>query len=127
MQGIASSRIIDVDLEGIIKFQDSHETVGCIVHDITEDYTEAMAFSSDPRICVREDIELKIILPSERSPIRCTGEIVWHSGTNEELIRSSGGYLVRILITHISRIDGRRLDLILTQKRLLARGPYLSP
>ena len=63
-------RVIEVGLEGIIQFQGDDATLECIVRDITRDYTEVVVITFDQRICVEENVELRVILPTERSPIK---------------------------------------------------------
>lgn len=121
------SRMINVGLDGIIQLQQSDDTIECFIREINEDYTEAIVIALDPQVCKQEEVELSIFIPTERSPIKCVGSIFWRPEDNEGLRKDQGECLAEVFITHISRIDGRRLDLILTQKRLLARGPYLSP
>jgi hypothetical protein len=113
--------MVHVGLDGVIQLQRTGDTIECFIRDINEDYTEALAIASDPRVCAQEEVELRMFLPTERSPIKCSGRISWHPD-DEEQHEDDENYLVRILITHISRIDGRRLDLIISQKRVLARG-----
>lgn len=110
MQEEIKPRIMDVGLEGIIQFQHADSTIGCVIRDITRDYTEVVVIASDQRICMEGDVELKVILPTERSPIKCTGKIVWYS-------RDGRACLARIAITCISRIERRRLELVIAQKK----------
>jgi len=110
MQEEMEPRLIYVGLEAIIQFQDTGDTLGCVIQDIAEDYTQAMVMTSDPRICTDENIELQVILLAERSPIKCTGKIIWHS-------KDDKGYLARILIIHFSRIERRRFELAIAQKK----------
>ena len=110
MQEEMKSRIMDVGLEGIIQFQHADGTVGCIIRDITRDYTEVVVIASDQRVCIEGDVEIKVILPTERSPIRCTGKIVWYS-------RDGRDCLARIAITRISLIERRRFELAIAQKK----------
>ena len=119
--------MIHVGLDGVIQLQQSGDTIECFIRDVNEDLTEATVVAFDPQVCEQEEVELSIFVPTERSPIKCVGSISWQPEDNEGLRKDQGECLARIFITDISRIDGRRLDLILTQKRLLARGPYLSP
>ncbi len=121
------SRMIHVGLDGIIQLQQSGDTIECFIRDINEDYTEAAVIAFNPQVSRQEEVELSIFVPTETSPIKCVGRISWHPEDNEGLRKDQGECLARVFVTHISRIDGKRLDLILTQKRLLARGPYLSP
>ena len=115
------SKIIHVGLDGIIQLQRTNDTIECLIRDINEDYSEALVVAFDPRVCIQEEIELKMFLPTERSPIKCSGRISWHADDGEQY-EDKGKYMVRVFITHISRIDGRRLDLVISQKRVLAQG-----
>lgn len=119
--------IIDVGLNGIIQFQQSDDVAECFVQDIREDYAEIMVFASDARFRVREDVELRIFLPAERSPIKCTGRIVWCSD-EVELSGDYRGYYARISITYISRLHERLLDLFIAQKKaFISSGSGMSP
>ena len=109
-------RIIDIALDGVIQFQQSNDRMECIIHDVTEDYGEVMVAASDPRICAREDVELSILLPTERSPVKCTGRIVWHSG-DERQLKKQTRHLARVFINDLSRMERRRLDLFVAQKK----------
>ena len=109
------SRIIDVELDGVVQFQQNGNNVECVLQDVTEDYEGAMIATFDPRICSRNDVTLSVFIPSERSPIRFTGRIVWHS-ENGSLLKDQR-YLAKILIIHISRMERRRLDLYIAKKR----------
>jgi hypothetical protein len=123
MQQEMDSRMIDIELDGIIQFQQTDDTIECVVNDITEDYAEAIVISSDPRICMTKDIYLKVLLPNERSPVKCTGRIIRYS-EDEVRPKAQRNYLARILITHISRIDRRRLELVIARKRMFIRSGY---
>ena len=115
MQEEINPRVIEVGLEGIIQFQGDDATLECIVRDITRDYTEVVVIAFDQRVCSEENVELRVILPTERSPIKCTGKIVWYSN-------DGSSYLVRILIISISRIERRRLELVIAQKKAVANS-----
>ena len=113
--------MVHVGLDGIIQLQRTGEIIECFIRDINEDYTEAMVITSDPRVRTQEEAELRIFMPTERSPIKCAGRISWHPEDDEQL-RDSVNHLAHVFITHISRIDGRRLDLVIAQKRVLTQG-----
>jgi len=118
---------IDVGLNGVIQFQQTTDAAECIIQDIREDCTGIMVFASDTHFCVREDVDLRIFLPAERSPVKCTGRIVWHSD-DVEISDDRRGYFAQISITHISRINQRLLELFIAQKRaFLSSGMGLSP
>ena len=123
MQDVMAARVIGVGLDGTIQFQKAKDTIECIVQDITEDYTETVVVASDPRVCMGEDVDLKIFLPTERSPVKCTGRIAWHR-EDEGLLEDSRGYLARIFITHMGRIDRRRLELVIARKRAFIGSGY---
>lgn len=117
---------IDVGLSGTIQFQQTTDTAECIIQDISEDCARIMVFAPDTRFREREDVELRIFLPAERSPVKCTGRIVWHSD-DEESFDDQRGYFAQISVTHISRINQRLLDLFIAQKRaFLSSGMGLS-
>jgi hypothetical protein len=119
--------IIDVGLNGIIQFQQSNDAVECFIQDIREDYAEIMVFASDALFRVREDVNLRIFLPAERSPIKCKGRIVWRSD-EMELAGDYRGYYARISITYISRLHKRLLELFIAQKKaFISSGSGLDP
>ena len=118
-------RRINVDLDGIIRFYQTDYTIECVIHNVSEDCMGFMIVTHDPRVCKREDLNLSVIIPAERSPIKCAGKITWHSA-NEEPFRSGKIYAAGIFTTDISRIDRRRLDLAIDRKRLFNSGGYSS-
>jgi CheY-like chemotaxis protein len=107
---------INIELNGNIQYRRNGDTVECIVQYITEELSEAILISSDPRICTGEDVILRIFLPLERSPIKCIGRITRRS-ESDGLFEYSRGYLARMFITYISRVDRRRLELIISQRK----------
>lgn len=124
--GIMGVAIIEVELSGVIQSQQTTDAAECIIQDIKEDYSETMVFASDARFRAREDVDLRIFLPAERSPVKCAGRIVWHS---EDVELSGGciGYFAQVIITHISRMDRRRFDLFIVQKKAsISSGRGLS-
>lgn len=114
--GIMGVAIIEVELSGVIQSQQTTDAAECIIQDIKEDYSETMVFASDARFRAREDVDLRIFLPTERSPVKCAGRIVWHS-EDVELSGGCKGYFAQVIITHISRMDQRRFDLFIVQKK----------
>ena len=123
MQKTHKTRVVDVDLDAIIRFRETNDAITCVVHNVTRDYTDFMVVASDPRICEQQDVDLDIIAPLERSPIKCTGRIIWH--LDDELSPNKhAGYLARIFIADISRIDLRRLDLLTTQRQAFMGTGY---
>lgn len=121
------AKTIDMGLGGNIQFKDSSGAVGCTICSITEDHLEAVVVSSDPRISAKGNVELEMFLPTERSPIRCTGRSVWFSPGAEQF-RAYNGYMARVVITQISRIDRRRLEVVTVQKKAFMTGGFgLNP
>ncbi len=117
-QEVTASKTIGIELDGIVQFQHTDDVIiECVIRDITEDCAEAVVIASDEHICAEEDVYLKILLPTEKSPIMCTGKIIWYSESDEETLKGSRAYLARISITDISRIERKRLDLVIAQKR----------
>jgi CheY-like chemotaxis protein len=116
MQEVTESRTIGIGLDSTIRSQRVSNAIECLVQYITEDCTDAIAIVPDERFHTGEDVELRMFVPLERSPIKCTGRIVWHS-EGEEFIKGRSGYSTRIFINHISRVDRRRLELAIAQKR----------
>jgi hypothetical protein len=63
-----------------------------------------------------EDLNLAILIPADRSPVKCAGRVAWYS-ENRDPFTSSTDYTAGISITGISRIDRRRLELVIAGKR----------
>ena len=121
------AKAIDIGLGGSIQFKDSGDTLGCTVCSITDDHLEAVVISSDPRIGAKGNVDLEMFLPTERSPIRCIGRSVWFSPGAEQF-KAYNGYLARVVITQISRVDRRRLEIVTAQKRAFITGGFgLNP
>jgi hypothetical protein len=118
---------IYVGLDCIIRFRRSNDILGCVIHTITGDYTEAVLVASDPGVSKEADVELRILLPVERSPIRCTGRI----SADESEVEGSGKYSARVFISSISRLDQRRLEVFIERKKAFiggssnANSPYI--
>ena len=109
-------RRINVDLDGFVQLQRTNDTRECVIRNINEECMGVMIATSDPNICAREDLNLAIIIPADRSPAKCTGRITWYS-KDEDYFKGNIGYLAGVFITDISRIDRRRLELLIAQKR----------
>jgi hypothetical protein len=116
MQNRRRFRRIDVDLDGVIRFQRASDAAGCVIRNINEECAGVMIATSDARVCAREDLNLGILIPADRSPVKCTGRIVWYS-EDKESFKAGADYEAGILITDISRIDRRRLELVMARKR----------
>ena len=123
MREMIKPKLTEIGLSGIIQLQQTNDRVECIVQNITDDYREVAVITSDPRICTQENISLSIFTPTERSPIRCSGKITRYSKGNRTF-KGHRGYIARIHIAHISRIDRRRLELVIAQKRAYTSGGY---
>jgi hypothetical protein len=119
---------IYVGLDCIIRFRRSNDILGCVIHTITGDYTEAVLVASDPGVSREDDVELRILLPVERSPIRCTGRI----SADESEVEGSGEYSAKVFISSISRLDQRRLEVFIERKKAFIGGgsnassPYIN-
>jgi hypothetical protein len=118
---------IYVGLDCIIHFRRANDILGCVIHTITGDYTEAVLVASDPGVSKEDDVELRILLPVERSPIICTGRI----SVDESEVKGSGKYSAKVFISNISRLDQRRLEVFLERKKAFigggsnANSPYI--
>ena len=69
--------------------------------------------------------ELRMFLPLERTPIKCTCRV--QAGKLER--NNTKSYSARVLINHISRMDLRRLELFVDRKRAfigIGSGGYFS-
>ncbi len=107
-------RRVNVDLDALIQLQRNDDAIGCVVQDLSRECMGAMIATSDPRVCAKEDVDLSIFIPAERTPVNCSGRIAWYSKDNN----GGTGYLVGIYVTDISRIDQRRLQLVVDGFRL---------
>lgn len=108
-----------LDLVGSVRLQTTNEIIRCTIRGLNEDYSEALIFSGDKRICSEGSIELMIFSPLENSPIKCNGRIVCDSNGNshQEVYMGINGYLLNVYITHIGRLEQRRLGVLIAQKR----------
>jgi len=100
-------------LYGIIRFQDDVDAISCLIHSISEDCNEAVVISPTPLVCKSGKAELRIITPMENSPIKCEDKIT----EDKCLVEDVRGYTARVYITNSSRIDRRRLELLVDQKK----------
>lgn len=110
-------KIANLDLVGSIRLQATNEIIKCIVRSLNEDNTKALIFTNDERIYHEGSIELMIFSPLDNSPIRCIGRIAYESIEDEGIVMEGSGYLVNIYITHIGRMEQRRLGVLIAQKR----------
>jgi len=119
---------IYVGLDCIIHFRRADDILGCVIHTITGDYTEAVLIASDPDAFKEDDVELRILLPVERSPIRCTGRI----SADKSKVEGSGKYSTKVFISNINRLDQRRLEVFIERKKAFigsgsnANSPYIN-
>lgn len=113
-----------MELDAVIWFKETDEKMGCVVHDITPDCTEASVVISNMRPCAGGKVELDIFLPTERTPIKCNGEVIQHPAGEDDSSGNSSGSLVHLLLIHTSRIDHRRLELFVTQRRAFISGGH---
>ena len=120
-QESTESKTIYIGLDGIIQPQQNANKIECIVCDITEDYTEAMVIASEAFIWDQEGVKLSILPPAEKSPIKCTGRIIWPS-KGKAMLEVNNGYLMQIQITHIDQIDRERLDFAITKKKAFSNS-----
>jgi hypothetical protein len=116
MQEKRRSRRIDIDLEGTVNFQQDDGMKSCFIRNINEECAGVMIVTSDPRVSVMEDLNLAILIPAYRTPVKCAGRIAWYS-ENKNPFTTSTDYAAGIYITDISRIDRRRLELVIAGKR----------
>ena len=124
MQGRRRSLRIETDLDGIIEFQRTKDTAKCLVRNVNEECIGVMILTSDLRICAKENVNLSIFIPAERSPVKCTGEIVWYSpvDVDEGPLGGVEAYAAGIFITDISRLDRRRLELLVARRKAFLGG-----
>ena len=118
MQEITRRGVIDIGLGGMVSFQQSNEKVECFVYDISSRYTEISIAMYESRPCAGEIVELSIFLPTERTPIKFTGNIKLYPENAQE----QDNQLAQVLITYISRMDLRRFELFTAQKRAFISG-----
>jgi hypothetical protein len=116
-----SSRRIDVDLDGLVKFQQSEDNIGCIIYNINEECVGVMVVTSDPRICKKDQVDLRIFIPAERSPVKCSGKTVWYTD-DKKPYNGFSGYAAGIFITDLNKIDRRRLELVVSGRRTNFKG-----
>ncbi len=109
MQERRRFRRVNVDLDALIQFQRSDDAIGCVIHDLSRECMGALIATSDQRVCAKDNIDLSIFIPAERTPVNCSGRIAWYSKDDN----GGTGYLAGIYITDISRIDQRRLQIVI--------------
>ena len=120
MQSIAKDRAIEVELDALIQFQQTDDAIECVILNITNDYTDVMAVASDPRVCRRGAVDLSIIMPDGRAPVRCAGEIIWYL-ESDALMGKSGKYLARIFVPDTSRMVQEKLDRLIPRDAISPR------
>ena len=96
-------------LLGTIVLRETGKMIDCSISHISENYSKIVATPSNPIMCVNQSIDLRIFIPVERSPIKCTCSI---SGTDTTAENSQENPVV-MSVTKIGRIDRRRLELFL--------------
>ena len=121
MQEVTGRRISDVELDGIISFEQTGERVACIVYDVNLGCMTMDMFMTDPRDCAGEDVELNIFLPAERTPVKCAGTIVQHP-VDVDFPEDQDNRLAQIVVTNISRMDLRRFEIFTVHKRAFISG-----
>jgi len=115
--------MIEFELNSIIRFKDNNDAIRCVLRGISKDCTEAMIFSIDERVCTDDkDIELEIYTPVENSPIKCTGKIIWEPSYGKQIFKGYSGYLAKVYINSIGRLDQKRMNVIISQKRAFISG-----
>ena len=115
MQEITGRRISDVELDGIISFEQTGERVACIVYDVSLGCAEIDVFMVEPRGCAGENVELNIFLPTERTPVKCSGKIGQHP-EDVDFPEDQDHRSAQIVVAHISRMDLRRFEIFAAQK-----------
>jgi hypothetical protein len=111
-QDILDDRAIEVELDGTVRFLGTDDALDCIILSVREDYNKIGIFASDPRICAKESVELKIFLPVDTTPISCSGKITYYSEADDRSFKSNG-FLAQVSIESISKSDLRRFELAL--------------
>ncbi len=126
MAKVIASETIELGLSATIQLQQTGITIECITQYIASDFSDIIVITSDPRVDTEEVVTLSMVLPLERSPVKCTGKIGAVSASTGQ-IKNFSGYLVRVIINHINRIDKRRLELaIIRRKAFIGSGRGLS-
>lgn len=110
-------RSIYLGLYGIIKFGQD-KAISCFINSISEDSSEVVVITSTPLPYESGYAELRIIPPLSQTPIKCEVKI----SEEKDLIKGVRGFSTRMFITNISRIDQRRLEILVDQKRILSRA-----
>ncbi|MBD3183734.1 hypothetical protein GF312_15700 [Candidatus Poribacteria bacterium] len=105
--------LIQVDLPAVVEFGDSENAFNCKLNSTSSDFSELFINFLNTEFSDDTDIDFKVYLPLERSPIKCKGTIL----SSEEI----EGCSAKVIVNHIGRIDQRRLELFM-EKRAMARG-----
>ena len=121
---IIAAQTIELGMDATIREVSDKKALNCLLRDISEDCAEATIIVSDPYIREMKEVELVVILPAERSPLRCTGKVVWCSEKGDAVFKDHRGFLAKIAIEDISKIDRRRLELAMEQKKAFRGSGY---
>lgn len=105
-------------LYGVIRFQELDKAISCFIHSVSEDCNEFVVVTSTPLPFESGYAELRVIPPLSQTPIKFEVKI------SEEkcLVKGVRGYSTRMFITNSSRIDQRRLEILVDQKKVVSRA-----
>ena len=85
-----------------------------------------MIASLDPRICAKGALDLTILIPGEREPVKAAGKIAWHSEGKKDSENKSS-YLAGISITRISLNDKSKLERIINRNKVSFNQGFKLP
>ena len=112
---------IDVDLDGIIQFQNPNDATVCIVRSINKEGTGAVVATSDRRVCMKDYVKLHVFAPPGKTLVSCVGKVIWHS---EDGKTPKGGtnYTAGISITDITPEVQATLQLAVVRATYIAKA-----
>lgn len=105
-------------LYGIINSPKMDKAVSCLIHSISNDCNEFVVVTSTPLSYELGYAELRIIPPLSMTPIKCEVKL----SEEKALIEGVKGFQTRMFVTNSSRIDQRRLEILVDQKKIVMRA-----
>ena len=121
-QEIRRQSIIEINLNGVVWLLQTDKKIDCIVRDLTEDFSEIGIILFEPLVNEEENAELGILLPTERSPIKCNGTITKYPEEKRFSTEKQETFIAQLAVDRIGRIDQRRLELFIVHKRAFISG-----
>ncbi len=94
------------------------KAISCFIHSVSNDCNEFVVVTSTPLPYESGYAELRVIPPLSMTPIKCEVKI----SEEKSLIEDVRGFSTRMFVTNSSRIDKRRLEILVDQKKIVMRA-----